>query len=69
MIGGQYKNIVLVTAILGGFVLFMIVASAWVINDVSKGRSCYRTCETPQKGAKEIEKFKHLEKTKKETTP
>ncbi len=45
MIGGKYKNIVLVTAILGGFVLFMIATTAWVVYDVSKGRSCVRTCD------------------------
>ncbi|SFP37818.1 hypothetical protein [Hydrogenimonas thermophila] len=57
MVGGSYKNIVLVSIILGGFVLFMIITTAWVINDVSKGRSCYRTCDVPQKGAKELKKF------------
>ncbi len=45
MIGGKSANIVLVTVILGGFVLFMIVTTAWVIYDVSKGRSCVRTCD------------------------
>ncbi|BDY11877.1 hypothetical protein [Hydrogenimonas cancrithermarum] len=58
---GEYKNIALVSVILGGFVIFMIVTTAWVINNVSKGRSCYRTCDTPQKGAKELKKFQKLE--------
>ncbi|RUM45902.1 MAG: hypothetical protein DSY46_01455 [Hydrogenimonas sp.] len=57
MVGGSYKNIVFVTIVLGGFVLFMIVTTAWVIHDVGQGRSCYRTCDTPQKGVKELKKF------------
>ena len=40
----EYRNIYLVAAILGLFVLFMIITTAWVINDVTKGRSCVKTC-------------------------
>ncbi|WP_201353195.1 hypothetical protein [Hydrogenimonas urashimensis] len=53
MIGGKYKNIALVTIVLGGFVLFMIVTTAWVVYDVSKGRSCVKTCEKKEKKANE----------------
>ncbi len=65
MIGGKYRNVVLVTLILGGFVLFMIVTTAWVIHDVSKGRSCVRTCE--QKGTKES-LLKRMEPVEREAT-
>ena len=54
MIGGEYRNVALVTIILGGFVLFMAVTTAWVVYDVSKGRSCVKTCDKKEKpGTKE----------------
>jgi len=47
MIGGKYKNIVLVAMVIGGFALFMAFTWFWVIGDISKNRSCVRTCDTP----------------------
>ena len=45
MLGKEYKNISMVTLILGAFVLFMVATTVWVVYDVSTGRSCVRTCD------------------------
>ncbi len=47
MIGGQYKNIVLVALVIGGFLIYMFLTTFWVIGDISKNRSCVKTCDTP----------------------
>ena len=47
MIGGEYKNIVLVGLIIGGFLLYMAFTTFWVVGDISKNRSCIKTCDTP----------------------
>jgi len=47
MIGGKYKNIVLVILILGGFFAFMAFTSVWVVGDINKNRSCVKTCDIP----------------------
>ena len=47
MIGGKYKNIVLVGTIIAGLFAFMIFTWIYVIGDINKGRSCIRTCDTP----------------------
>ncbi len=47
MIGGQYKNIVLVGLVIGGFLIYMFLTTFWLIGDISKNRSCVKTCDTP----------------------
>ncbi|HHD77379.1 MAG TPA: hypothetical protein ENK97_01155 [Campylobacteraceae bacterium] len=47
MIGGKYKNIVLVGAIIVALFAFMAFTWVYVIGDINKGRSCIRTCDTP----------------------
>ncbi|RUM67316.1 MAG: hypothetical protein DSZ05_02865 [Sulfurospirillum sp.] len=47
MIGGQYKNIVLVGLIIGAFLLYMLISTYWVLGDISNNRSCVKTCDTP----------------------
>lgn len=47
MFGGQYKNILLVGAIIIGLFLFMAFTWVYVIGDINKGRSCIKTCDTP----------------------
>jgi len=47
MIGGQYKNIVLVGLVIGGFLIYMLLTTFWVVGDISKNRSCIKTCDTP----------------------
>ncbi len=54
MIGGKYKNIVLVGMIIGGFLLFMAFSSVWVVDKIEKNRSCVKTCDIPL--AKEVDK-------------
>ena len=49
MLGGRYKNIVLVGAIITGLFLFMAFTWVYVIGDINKGRSCIKTCDTPLK--------------------
>ena len=41
----EYRNIYLVTFILALFVLFMIVSTYIVIEDVTSKRSCVKTCQ------------------------
>lgn len=52
MMGGKYKNIVLVSAIIAGLFAFMAFTWFYVIEDINTGRSCIKTCDTPiTKGA------------------
>ncbi len=47
MIGGNYKNVVLVSGVIVAFFLFMAFTWFYVIGDINQGRSCVRTCDTP----------------------
>jgi hypothetical protein len=47
MIGGSYKNIVLVLLIISALFAFMIFSWQVVIKDINQGRSCVKTCDTP----------------------
>jgi hypothetical protein len=47
MIGGKYKNIVLVALIMTALFAFMAFTWFFVIEGINKGRSCVNTCDTP----------------------
>jgi len=47
MIGGKYKNIVLVALIISGLFAFMAFTWIYVIDNINQGRSCVKTCDTP----------------------
>ena len=47
MIGGKYKNIVLVGTIIAALFAFMLFSWFYVIKDINTGRSCVKTCDTP----------------------
>lgn len=58
MPGGKYKNIVLVALIIGGFLIYMGISTFYIMGDVSKNRSCVRTCDIPltEKAREELKK-------------
>ncbi len=43
----QYKNIMLVAAIIAALFAFMAFTWFYVIDDINQGRSCIKTCDTP----------------------
>jgi len=44
-VNDEYKNIYLVTLVLALFVAFMALSTYVVIEKVTSGRSCVRTCD------------------------